>query len=253
MRTAGLLAATGAGAVLGGAALHLVPGVATLRRFRCAFLPALSGVGDAGHVALTFDDGPDPASTPAFLDALDALGWRATFFLLGEQVRRHPELAAEVAGRGHEVGAHGHRHSNHLLRSARWTRSDLQRAVDAVGDATGRAPSWFRPPYGALAASSLVAARDQQLPIVLWTSWGRDWRSAATPQSVVADIAGSWRVGATVLLHDSDITSAPRSWRAALDALPILAERWASQGLTVGPLAEHGIRRAPRRAAPRPA
>jgi peptidoglycan-N-acetylglucosamine deacetylase len=224
-------------------------------------------VGEAGHVALSFDDGPDPASTPAFLDALDTLardhpapagaaghdgagppgperapGWRATFFLLGEQVCRYPDLAAEVARRGHEIAVHGHQHRNHLLRSARWTKSDLSRAVDAVGEATGRAPAWFRPPYGALAASSLVAAREQRLPIVLWTSWGRDWRAAATPRSVVADIAGSWRSGATVLLHDSDITSAPGSWRATLGALPILAERWSEAGLTVGPLAEHGIR-----------
>jgi peptidoglycan-N-acetylglucosamine deacetylase len=242
VRTGRLLAATGAGAVAGGAFLHTVPGLATLRRFRCAFLPALSGVGNPEHVALTFDDGPDPASTPQFLDTLDDLGWTATFFLLGTQVCRYPELAAEVARRGHEIGVHGHRHDNHLLRSARWTRSDLRRAVDVVSEATSQTPSWFRPPYGALAASSLVAARDQHLPVVLWTSWGRDWRDAATAQSVVSDIAGSWRAGATVLLHDSDITSAPRSWRAALTALPILAEDWSDQGLTVGPLAEHGIR-----------
>ena len=242
MRTAGRLAAIGAGAVLGGAFLHAVPGVATLRRFRCAVLPGLAGVGDPGHVALTFDDGPDPASTPAFLDALDASGWRATFFLLGEQVCRYPDLAAEVARRGHEIGVHGHRHQNHLLRSACWTRSDLQRAVEVVAEATGSAPTWFRPPYGALAASSLVAAREQHLPVVLWTSWGRDWRGAATPESVVADIAGSWRAGATVLLHDSDITSSPRSWRSALGALPLLAERWSAERLRVGPLTEHGIR-----------
>lgn len=242
MSTGGRLAALGAGTVLAGGLVHALPGVATLRRFRLAVLPALSGVGDPGRVALTFDDGPDPASTPAFLDQLDALGWRATFFLLGSQVCRHPDLAAEVARRGHEIGVHGHRHDNHLLRSARWTRADLRRAVDAVGEATGATPTWFRPPYGALAASSLVAARELRLPIVLWTSWGRDWRAAATPQSVARDIAGSWRAGATVLLHDSDITSAPRSWRAALGALPILAERWSGEGLRVGRLAEHGIR-----------
>ena len=241
MRPSRLLVASGAGAIAGGVFLHTVPGLATLRRFRCAVLPSLSGVGNPGHVALTFDDGPDPASTPQFLDTLDALGWTATFFLLGTQVCRNPELAAEVARRGHEIGVHGYRHDNHLLRSARWTRSDLRRAVDVVGEATSQTPTWFRPPYGALAASSLVAARDQHLPIVLWTSWGRDWRDAATAQSVVSDIKDSWRAGATVLLHDSDITSAPRSWSAALEALPILAERWSAEGLTVGPLAEHGI------------
>jgi peptidoglycan-N-acetylglucosamine deacetylase len=254
------LVAAGGAALAGGALVHLVPGLATLRRFRCAFLPTLSGVGAAGHVALTFDDGPDPASTPAFLDALDTLpdpvsggtGWKATFFLLGDQVRRHPDLAAEVSRRGHELGVHGFEHSNHLRRTARWTTSDLGRAVDVVGEATGEAPRWFRPPYGALAASSLVAAHRAGLPTVLWTSWGRDWRAEATSRTVVEDIARSWRTGATVLLHDSDITSAPQSWRAALGALPMLAQRWSSAGLAVGTLGEHEIRgRRGRRGQPR--
>ena len=59
--------------------------------------PDLVGLGRQGHVALTFDDGPDPASTPEFLGALDTLGWHATFFMLGEMVRKAPSLAAEVA------------------------------------------------------------------------------------------------------------------------------------------------------------
>jgi peptidoglycan-N-acetylglucosamine deacetylase len=240
--------------VAAGTLVHLLPGVATLRRVRCLAMPALSGVGTHNHVALTFDDGPDPASTPAFLDALDALdampasdepeaagGLKATFFLLGEQVSRHPDLAAEVVRRGHEIGVHGFAHRNHLAHSARWTSDDLRRAIATIGEATGAAPRWFRPPYGALSASSLVAARRAGLPTVLWTTWGRDWRAEATAQTVVHDIAATWRSGATVLLHDSDITSAPRSWRAALAALPILAERWSAAGLTVGTLEAHGI------------
>jgi peptidoglycan-N-acetylglucosamine deacetylase len=237
----GRAAALLGGSLAAGALVHTIPGLATLRRFRCVALPALSGVGRADHVALTFDDGPDEASTPAFLDALDARGWKATFFLLGEQVRRHPDLAAEVVRRGHEIGVHGFEHRNHLTRTALWTTDDLRRAVDAIGEATGEAPRWFRPPYGALSASSLVAARRAQLPVVLWTSWGRDWRAEATAQTVVDDLAATWRSGATVLLHDSDITSAPRSWQAALAALPALGERWSAAGLHVGTLGDHGI------------
>jgi peptidoglycan-N-acetylglucosamine deacetylase len=244
------LAALAGGSLIAGTLVHMLPGVATLRRFRCLALPTLSGVGRADHVALTFDDGPDPASTPAFLDALDTLpsatapaqlGWKATFFLLGEQVRRHPDLAAEVVRRGHEIGVHGFEHRNHLTRTAWWTTDDLHRATDTIGEATGQAPRWFRPPYGALSASSLVAAQRAGLPTVLWTSWGRDWRAEATAQTVVDDITATWRRGATVLLHDSDITSAPQSWRAGLAALPVLAQRWSAGGLSVGTLGEHGI------------
>ena len=79
-------------------------------------LPRLNGDGRPDHVALTFDDGPDPASTPAFLDLLDELGVRATFFVLGSMVERAPALARELAGRGHEVGVHGWDHRSLALR-----------------------------------------------------------------------------------------------------------------------------------------
>jgi peptidoglycan/xylan/chitin deacetylase (PgdA/CDA1 family) len=240
-----LLAGVAGAAVVAGTLVHLAPGLTTFRTARCRFLPTLSGVGRPAHVALTFDDGPDPASTPAFLDALDQLGWKATFFLLGEQVTRHPELAAELARRGHELGVHGFCHSNHLRRTLAWTTDDLRRATDTIAEATGATPRWFRPPYGALAASSLVAARRTGLPTVLWTTWGRDWRPEATPATVASDLAATWHRGATVLLHDSDVTSAPGSWRAALGALPIMADQWATAGLEVGPLADHGLGRPP--------
>ncbi|MGH9121470.1 MAG: polysaccharide deacetylase family protein, partial [Acidimicrobiales bacterium] len=213
------------------------------RRARCRVTPTLAGVGDAGHVALTFDDGPDGESTPAFLDALDELGWRATFFLLGSQVRRFPALAAEVAARGHEVGVHGDNHISHLRRPAWWAAADVERARVLIADTTGVAPRWFRPPYGALAASSLVAAWWAGLQPVLWTSWGRDWMPEATPASVATLLTSTYRPGATILLHDSDVTSAPSSWKAALGALPMLAETWKAAGLSVGPLSEHGLDR----------
>jgi peptidoglycan/xylan/chitin deacetylase (PgdA/CDA1 family) len=234
-----LLVAAGAVGVAGLA--HVAPAASAWRQMRCRVVPRLAGVGRAGHVALTFDDGPDPRSTPAVLDALDRLGWKATFFVLGSQVRAAPTLAAEVAARGHEIGIHGDRHTSHLRRPVWWTVPDVARAVAVVSDVTGTVPHWFRPPYGALASSSLVAARRHGLQTVLWTSWGRDWRADADGASVTATVEATRRPGATVLLHDSDVTSAPGSWRATLSALPRLAERWAAESLEVGPLREHGI------------
>lgn len=245
IRTAGRLVLGGGGVLVAGAAVgHFLPAVASWRRLRCWAMPALSGVGQPDHVALTFDDGPDPLSTPSFLDQLDVLGWRATFFLLGPMVRRAPDLAAELAARGHEVAVHGDEHRSHLHRSPAAIRDDVARARDSIAEATGAAPVWFRPPFGALSAGSLTAAHQLGLRPVLWTTWGRDWRSVATPSSVAADVAKGLRPGATVLLHDSDCTSAPDSWRSALGALPALADLFADQGLRVGPLAEHGLRAA---------
>jgi peptidoglycan/xylan/chitin deacetylase (PgdA/CDA1 family) len=238
---AAAVAAGVAGSIVLGAVAQLLPAASSVRKARIRWAPALAGVGSAGHVALTFDDGPDPGSTPAFLDALDDLGWQATFFMLGHMAAAHPELAAEVGRRGHEVAVHGYFHSNHLRRGPGWTRRDVLAARDLLAEVTGPPPAWLRPPYGALAASTLSAARAAGLRPVLWTTWGRDWREEATPESIVEDVTTTLVPGATVLLHDSDCTSALGSWKNTLAALPMLAERWQAAGLDVGPLREHGL------------
>lgn len=222
-----------------GAFLHLVPGVVAWRRARCLLLPGLSGVGRADHVALTFDDGPDPESTPLILDTLATFGWRATFFCLGSQARRSPELIREIVARGHELGVHGDSHRSQLLRTAPAVVRDVRTARAVLEDLSGQEVKWFRPPYGGVSAASLVAARSTGLRMVLWTTWGLDWKAEATGHTIAADVRRTYVPGATVLLHDSDITSTPGSWKGTLDALPLLAGDWHSLGLEVGPLAEH--------------
>jgi peptidoglycan/xylan/chitin deacetylase (PgdA/CDA1 family) len=232
----------GAGVAAVAAVAHVAPAASAWRQARYHVTPRLSGVGRPDHVALTFDDGPDPATTPAFLDVLDELDWKATFFLLGSQVRTAGGLTAELVARGHEIGVHGDRHTSHLRRPLWWTSDDVARARDLIAERTGTVPHWFRPPYGAVSSSTLVAARRNGLQTVLWTTWGRDWRADADPRTVTATVEATRRPGATVLLHDSDVTSAAGSWRSALGALPLLAERWQADDLRVGTLGEHGIR-----------
>jgi peptidoglycan/xylan/chitin deacetylase (PgdA/CDA1 family) len=205
--------------------------------------PRLAGRGTLGGVALTFDDGPDAEGTPAVLDALAALGWTATFFLLGSQVRRHPDVAASVAAAGHEIAVHGDEHRNHLARTAGSVRRDLARAVATVHGATGVRPAWFRPPYGVLSSGSVQAAAELDLTPVLWTNWGRDWERSTTPQQVLHHLCAGLRGGATLLLHDSDCTSTPGSWRTTVATLPLLAAELDQRGLRVRPLREHLTRR----------
>src|SRR6476659_152353 len=139
-------AVVGAGVGIAGAAalaVHSAPSLVALSWLGRHVSPGLAGVGVPGHVALTFDDGPDPASTPAFLAALDALDWHATFFMPGSMVRRAPGLAAEVAVAGHEVAVHGDRHRNMLRRTPRAVADDVSRARDTIAGATGAEPAWF--------------------------------------------------------------------------------------------------------------
>ncbi|TDQ00661.1 polysaccharide deacetylase family protein [Labedaea rhizosphaerae] len=219
-------------------AAHAVPALTTIAPLRRVAFPRLSGIGDPAHLALTFDDGPDSRSTPAFLAELDRLGVRATFFLLGRMLAITPHLGRELVAAGHEIGLHGWDHRMLLARGPRSTYSDLARGRDLIAEVTGAPPSWYRPPYGVLTGSALTAARKLGLTPVLWTSWGRDWTASATPASVLHTV-GHQLAGGTVLLHDSDCTSAPDAWHATLGALAPLVGRARAQQLTVGPLRDH--------------
>lgn len=214
-----------AGVLAAGALLHAAPSVAVLGQWsplRRAGPFVWRGNPASGGVALTFDDGPSPAATPAVLDRLDQLGLKATFFANGAAVDRHPDLAREVASRGHQLETHGYRHRHHLWSSPGRVASDLREALAAM-DAVGVKPRWFRPPYGQVSLGTAAAARRHGLGIALWSAWGREW-AEPDADAVTRRVAGSLAPGAVVLLHDSDEFSPPGSARRALEALGDVAE-----------------------------
>jgi peptidoglycan-N-acetylglucosamine deacetylase len=243
--TAARVLATAGVVVAGAAVAQAGPGITGFGPVRRLLFPRLAGQGDPGHVALTFDDGPDPASTPQFTAVLAAHGVRATFFLLGSMVERSPGLAAELAAAGHEIAIHGWDHRYLPARTAAATRSDLRRAVDLIERVTGRPPRYFRPPYGVLSGPALLITRELGLTPVLWGAWGREWTPGATADSVFSTLARDLAGGVTVLLHDSGCMSPPGSWQAGLGALPLLLADCESRGLRVGPVGEHGISHLP--------
>lgn len=230
------------GALLaGGAALAVAqggPGLTALAPVRRLF-PRLTGAGQPDHVALTFDDGPDPRFTPRVLAMLDARRVHATFFLLGPMVQAAPGLAAEIASAGHEIAVHGWEHRYATVRGPGALHDDLARACDTIAAATGAVPALYRPPYGVLSAGALIAARRLGLRPILWSSWGREWAPGATPGSVQATLASTLDGGATVLLHDSEAAAPAGTAAAALGALPWLLDECGRRGLRAGPLTEH--------------
>jgi peptidoglycan/xylan/chitin deacetylase (PgdA/CDA1 family) len=180
-------------------------------------------------VALTFDDGPHPTSTRSVLDVLDRDGAKATFFVLGEKGRRHPELVREIAARGHLIGLHGDRHDRALsFRSFARVRSDLARGLEFFTQVTGERPHLYRPAVGQTNPRIARAARELGLVIVGWSVRGRDG-VRSHPDDVVARVAARLRHGAIVLLHDA----AERDDRepAAPLALPRILEVMRARGL----------------------
>jgi len=177
------------------------------------------------EIALTFDDGPHPEGTPAMLEILAAHQARATFFVIGEQVQRRPELLRRMLAGGHAVALHGHRHRLQLRLGSAELRDDLERGLAAIEDATGATPTRHRPPYGIYSPGGLAAARERGLSPLLWATWGKDWRRLTTPSRIARRALHGLAPGDVILLHDADFYSAKRSHERTAAALPlILAE-----------------------------
>jgi peptidoglycan/xylan/chitin deacetylase (PgdA/CDA1 family) len=193
---------------------------------------------DGDRVALTFDDGPHPRGTPAVLDTMAAAGARATFFLVGEQVRAQPAVARAIVDAGHEVALHGDRHTLLLRRTVRELAADLERAAATIEDTTGRSPVLYRPPYGVFSSGALEHVRARGWRPLLWSRWGRDWERRATAAAIARRATRGLRPGDVVLLHDSDAYSSDGSWARTAAALPAILDAVAALGVSVSCVTE---------------
>jgi peptidoglycan/xylan/chitin deacetylase (PgdA/CDA1 family) len=205
--------------------------------------------GDAGQIAITFDDGPDPDVTPRLLQALHDLGVTCTFFLLTGQARQHPELVRAMDAAGHEVALHGddHRRVTDLgycaaLRYLRVSREELEQIL-------GRPVRWFRPPYGAQSLATYLAARRAGLQVVVWTGDADDWTDRPVAD-VVRTAVDALTDGGVLLLHER-VEPGPRGEpvTTTFDRVVMarsVVEAALSRGLrpaTVGDLVASGARR----------
>ena len=207
---------------LGAAAVWCAPAPAPVLRPIADLFRIPCRLGSDRGIAITFDDGPHPQGTPAVLEILRDAGATATFFLVGEQVERWPALAAEIASAGHEIALHGYRHRNLLLRTPAAIAADLDRAAAVIGEATGRQPACYRPPFGVFSPAGLAAVERRGWAPLLWSRWGCDWRARETPQTVARRATRDLSSGDVVLLHDADHYSCDGSWRTTAAALPLV-------------------------------
>lgn len=140
------------------------------------FGPTICRTNSPRKLALTFDDGPNPAITPKLLGLLDRYQAKATFFLIGRFARECPELAKEVAARGHVVGNHTDTHPNLFWLAPSQVAAELRRCHDAISNTLGAPPKWFRPPFGMRNPWVIPAASDLGYQTVMWTLIPGDWR-----------------------------------------------------------------------------
>ena len=221
-----------AGALIGN---HVV--LSTVGMFpRCGWLgpnitrlPAASA--QAGVVALTFDDGPDPAVTPVVLDLLDQARARATFFCVGRRAEAHPAIVAEIRARGHGVENHTYSHPNGFaFRGLRGLGREVRQGQAAIERAGGGRPAFFRAPAGIQNPLVPVALAAAGLTLVSWTRRGFDTVTGDGAR-VAARLCRGLRGGDILLLHDASSAPDGRGRPVVLDALSRVLETMAGASL----------------------
>jgi peptidoglycan/xylan/chitin deacetylase (PgdA/CDA1 family) len=194
------------------------------------FGDTLRRLDDASCMAITFDDGPNPAVTPGVLELLARYNAAASFFLIGQRVRAFPELAREIAERGHAIGNHTETHPSLTLLSPGRIAQELDRCDDAVFAATGKKPRWMRPPFGYRSPllDSIVRRRGCA-GVAMWNVAARDWRTHS-PEPVIQRLRRA-RGGDIVLLHDGDHRVSEGKRGHVLAALEYWLPRWRDAGI----------------------
>lgn len=154
-------------------------------------------------VAITFDDGPDPANTPKILKTLAKNKVNATFFMVGYRVKENPQIAKQVLDAGNEIGSHTYNHADLVTLKDDKVQSEVESTSAEIYKATGMLPQIVRPPYGAV--NKAVAAK-MNMPVIQWAIDSRDWETKNSARTV-STITQSTYPGTIILTHDSQPTT----------------------------------------------
>jgi peptidoglycan-N-acetylglucosamine deacetylase len=150
---------------------------------------------------LTFDDGPDPRTTPYLLELLEESGVSATFFLIGENVERYPELVQQIYDRGHLVANHTYSHSWMPTLRVNQIEREINITNQRIEEVTGVKPHLFRPPYGIMDKRAGDCLREQGMTPVYWGSAPEDWSVPGT-QRVIRRVMAKVSDGTVIVLHE---------------------------------------------------
>jgi peptidoglycan/xylan/chitin deacetylase (PgdA/CDA1 family) len=205
------------------------------------FGPTIHRTDSPRKLAITFDDGPNPAITPKLLDVLDCHKAPATFFLIGRYIRECPELVTEIAARGHVVGNHTESHPNLFWKRSAEIRVELRLTHSAIKNALGTPPKWFRPPFGLRNPWLAGEVRELNMRVVMWTLLPGDWRAPSAEwlirrmQPIAARAQRGLKRGSStgeiLCLHDGSHREQGADRTRTLAALEHWLPRWRDLGL----------------------
>lgn len=172
-----------------------------------------------GKVYLSFDDGPHPDATPMVLDMLAAAGAKASFFCIGDNVRKYPEIYQRILAEGHTVGNHSYHHLNGWKTGNSEYVEDIQRAAELISS------PFFRPPYGRIRHSQVKALRAMNMVPVMWTVLSGDFDPALSKEACALNVLRHLAPGNIIVFHDSI-----KALQKMQYALPLVLERIQERG-----------------------
>ncbi|MGE4371495.1 MAG: polysaccharide deacetylase family protein [Xanthobacter sp.] len=185
---------------------------------------------DQPYIALTFDDGPNPDTTPRLLDMLKERGVKATFFVLGTRAAKYPELLRRMVEEGHEIGNHSWSHPQLTRISTDAADKQIADTSQAIFDATGQRPVYLRPPYGAMRGTLQNHIHQKfDMSFLYWTIDPLDWKHRDS-KVVYENIISQAKPGAIVLMHDIHATT--------VDAMPQVLDTLIAKGYRFGTITQ---------------
>ena len=160
---------------------------------------------DEQAIYLSFDDGPIPGVSPWVLEQLQQYGAKATFFCIGDNVRKHPQIFQKIVAEGHAIGNHSFNHLNGWrTRSHRYLENVLQAQTEMeqyMGEATGS--KLFRPPYGRLKEKQARLLRENDFKVVMWDVLSVDYNQGLSPEKCFKNVVNNVEAGSIIVFHDS--------------------------------------------------
>jgi peptidoglycan-N-acetylglucosamine deacetylase len=181
------------------------------------------------QIALTFDDGPNDPHTLNLLDILAKHHVIATFFLIGRYVRQRPEIAVEIAKRGHLIGNHTFTHPLLIFQSDSRVRQEILQCREAITDAVGEHSNFFRPPWGGRRPGIFGLVRQLGLEPIMWNVTGYDWNPPSSGY-IEQKVSGKVRGGDVILLHDGGHKAFGADRSRTVEAVSRLIPRYQSKG-----------------------
>ncbi|MBS1840516.1 MAG: polysaccharide deacetylase family protein [Acidobacteria bacterium] len=205
------------------------------------FGPTLCRTDSPRKLAITFDDGPNPAITPKLLALLEKHKARATFFVVGRYVHECPEILRETAARGHLIANHTQTHPNLFWMSAGAIHNELRQCLEAIGGALNSSAKWFRPPFGFRNPWVVKEATELGMRTVMWTLIPGDW-TPQPPEKLIGNLqpiadhaqgasGSASSTGDILCLHDGGHRELNADRTHTLRALEHWLPRWRDAGL----------------------